>query len=70
MQRGLALDEHEQTLLVGDRIVANALGNYVHFAFIKFNRSFIQLDTKMAFEEEEEFVFVLVAMPVLIFASD
>lgn len=63
MERGLPLNKHDQALLLRNRIVANAFGYDEHFAFTKLDIATFHFDSKMTFENEEKFVFVLVAVP-------
>jgi len=63
VERCLALDEHEQALMLRDRVMAYTLWDYEHFSFIKLNIAILHLDSKMTLEYEEQLVFVFVAVP-------
>lgn len=50
-------------LLFRNWIVTNSSWNHEHFAFIQLDCSAFHFDAEVTFEDQEEFVFVLVAMP-------
>jgi hypothetical protein len=63
VERCLALYEHEQALLLRYWIVADALWNDKHFAFIKLDVASFHFDSKMTLEYEEKLIFVFVTVP-------
>src|SRR5690348_1258425 len=63
VQRRLALDEHDQTFVVGDRIVTHTLGHDEEVAFAQLDATRFHLDAQRPLENEEELVFAVVAVP-------
>ena len=63
MKCGLAFNEHEMALLFRHGIVAHAFWNHEHFAFVELNRAAFHFNAKPALEDEEQLVFILMAMP-------
>ena len=63
MQGGFSFDEHDVTLLFGNRIMANALRNHKRVALTQLHRSILHLDSQRAFENVEKFVLGIVAVP-------
>jgi hypothetical protein len=61
--RGLALDEHEQAFLLGDRVMPDPFRNDEHFTFGELDIPAFHLDPEAALEDEKELVFVVMTMP-------
>jgi hypothetical protein len=63
VERGLPFDEQEMALLLGDRIVPDAFGNDEHFTLTQVDRFVLHLDPQTTFQDEEELILVLMAVP-------
>lgn len=63
MERSLPLDQHDQALLFRNWNVANTFRDDKHLALTKLDIAIFHFDSKMTLEDEEQFVFVVVAVP-------
>jgi len=63
MQRGLPLDEHDLAFLLSDGIVTDPFGDDAHLSLSEFNGVVLHLDSQMALQDEEQFVFMVVTVP-------
>ena len=63
MERGLTLDQENVTLLLRDRIVADAFRDNEHLSFSEVYGTLLHLDANLTLQNEEEFVFVFMAVP-------
>ena len=61
---GGGFEEQYGGAVFGDGVVFDAFGDDVHVAFVEVDSVAIsELDGKLAFEDEEEFIFVFVGVP-------
>jgi hypothetical protein len=62
-KRRLALNEHEVALILGNWVVAHALGDGEHFTLPELDDTTFHLDAQVTPEDEEQLILVLVAVP-------
>jgi hypothetical protein len=63
MQRGLIFNQHDVALVFCNGVVANAFWNNKNIAFREFNRSILHLDLQLTFENQKQFILILMAVP-------